>query len=74
MVVGGGCGQTGLHIEKQSFFVAQKVQYFNIYMYDKIFGGGQDFKDSNFNLSYFVPPVLVNLGASEFARPPGNWK
>ena len=36
------------------------------------FFGGQDFKDSNFNLSYFVPPVLVNLGASEFARPPGN--
>ena len=36
--------------------MAQKVQYFNIYMYDKIFfGGGQDFKYSNFNLSYFVP-------------------
>ena len=40
----------------ESFFVAQKVQYFNIYMYDKnFFGGGQDFKYSNFNLSYFVP-------------------
>lgn len=24
----------------ESFFVAQKVQYFNIYMYDKIFFGG----------------------------------
>ena len=46
----------------ESFFVAQKVQYFNIYMYDKIFGG-QDFKDSNFNLSYFVPSYSPVVGS-----------
>ena len=46
----------------ESFFVAQKVQYFNIYMYDKIFWG-QDFKDSNFNLSYFVPSYSPVVGS-----------